>query len=621
MTEPGPLSPERIAAITDPEVLLIEAWALEPWMRFADRSALLDRLEDLLGSGVAQPPPGRDWRLELLAERAVDAGRERRHDEAQAMTELVLSQAGPDQHIARGRAQLAAGQSLAWTTTDAAATRSDRAFAEATEHFSAIGNREWQGSALLRRGYSLWFQGVGYFPRAAELLREALDTWDPSSKRLTSAYVCYAEVLIDLGQLDAAEQALDEAGRLAERDGVDKALGEITATRALVAAGRGDARATERLLREALREAARHEWFDTHIGTSYFLYAAEVLDRLGLANQALEYFDQARARAGDDDAEVRQTRASMLARGGDPLEALDALQELVRQDWLEKRLVWRHLVLTAWATFRAGREGAAELAARALEQAVASGGVRIAQVGEPELTPALAALAEQAGSAVALDMLLDGRRLLVRLFGTPTVRRPDGTTIALPPGKPAELVRMLALDEIGLPVEVVLHQFFPDVPVNSGRARLRQILNRLRTAAGEIVVRDGDHLRLVPSWVDVREYISATDRIRSSSGSLAVQRAYAALALRSGPLLPTDRYAAWADEARSRIDYRHLELLDLVAADAKRRGSHQEALTALDAALAEEPDQTDRYLAVAEHLIALGRDRTAAYLAARIRTG
>jgi DNA-binding SARP family transcriptional activator len=261
------------------------------------------------------------------------------------------------------------------------------------------------------------------------------------------------------------------------------------------------------------------------------------------------------------------------------------------------------------------------LAARALEQAVASGGVRIAQVGEPELTPALAALAEQAGSAVALDMLLDGRRLLVRLFGTPTVRRPDGTTIALPPGKPAELVRMLALDEIGLPVEVVLHQFFPDVPVNSGRARLRQILNRLRTAAGEIVVRDGDHLRLVPSWVDVREYISATDRIRSSSGSLAVQRAYAALALRSGPLLPTDRYAAWADEARSRIDYRHLELLDLVAADAKRRGSHQEALTALDAALAEEPDQTDRYLAVAEHLIALGRDRTAAYLAARIRTG
>jgi DNA-binding SARP family transcriptional activator len=96
-----------------------------------------------------------------------------------------------------------------------------------------------------------------------------------------------------------------------------------------------------------------------------------------------------------------------------------------------------------------------------------------------------------------------------------------------------------------------------------------------------------------------------------------VQLAYAALALHAGPLLPADRYAAWAEEARDQAEYRHLELLDLVAADASARGAHQEALTALDAAVAEDPHDTERYSAIAEQLLALGRHATAQYLAQR----
>jgi hypothetical protein len=372
-----------------------------------------------------------------------------------------------------------------------------------------------------------------------------------------------------------------------------------------------------RLLREAEREATDSEWFETHIGNSLLLDAAELLDRVGLSEQAREYFERGRERAADSNEEVMQTRATLLARSGEPLEALDALQELARGDWLEKRRVWRHRLLTAWATFRAGRGGAGALTAGAFEEAIACGGLQIALAGESDLTAALAPLAERAGSAAARELLLDGRTLIVRLFGTPAIVRPDGTTVHLPPGMPGELVRMLAIHEHGLPAEVVLETFFPDVRPAAGRQRLRQVLTRLRAGAGEVVVRDGDHLRLIPAWVDVREFLATTDRVRSAPGARAVQLAYAALALHDGPLLPTDRYAAWAEETRHLVQYRHLVLLDLIAADALARGARQEALAALETAARHEPGNRDREVMIAEQLRELGHTRAAEYLAAR----
>src|SRR5579862_2209621 len=611
-------SEPQVPAGAGPDELLERAWVLEPLAAWAERSAVLDRLAELLERGAApKPPTGRDWSLELLAERAIDAGRMLRLDEALTLVGEVMQSADDSHHIAVGRAQLAAGQALAWTGTEAAAQEADRAFTAAAERFAAIGNREWHGSALLRRGYSVWFQSIGNLPRAESLIREALDTYEPGSRRIPAALSYYADVLTDLGKFDEADKALEEARLLAERDGVRKALGELAWSKASVAAGRGDARATERLLREAERETSDSEWSHGHLGNSLLLDAAELLDRVGLTEQAWEYFERGRERAGEANEEVRQARATLLARSGDPLEALDALQELVRGNWLEKRRVWRHLLLTAWATFRAGRGGAGELAARAFEQAIASGGMRIAEAGEAQLTAALAPLAERSGSAPARDLLLAGRELVVRLFGTPSVVGADGVAIELPAGMPGELVRMLALDEQGRPLEVVLEAFFPDAPPAAGRQRLRQVLTRLRAAAGPVVVRDGDQLRLVSAWVDVREFLAATDRVRSARGPRAVQLAYAALALHDGPLLPTDPYAGWAEEIREQVEYRQLATLDLIAADAIARGSHREALTALENAEQHGPGNSDREARIAQELQELGHARAAEFLARR----
>lgn len=122
---------------------------------------------------------------------------------------------------------------------------------------------------------------------------------------------------------------------------------------------------------------------------------------------------------------------------------------------------------------------------------VACGGVRVAVAGEGELVTALAPLAEQLA-------MLD----LIAAAAAERGSHQEAITAL----DAAELVRMLAIHDHGLAVDVVLETFFPDAPASSARHRLRQILTRLRSAAGEIVVRDEDHLRLIPAWVDLREF-------------------------------------------------------------------------------------------------------------------
>ena len=77
---------------------------------------------------------------------------------------------------------------------------------------------------------------------------------------------------------------------------------------------------------------------------------------------------------------------------------------------IEKRLVWRYLLLAGWATFRAGRNGAGELVARALTEALSCGSVEIARSGEPVLVSALAPLGERA-QTVSEHLCHDGALL------------------------------------------------------------------------------------------------------------------------------------------------------------------------------------------------------------------
>jgi DNA-binding SARP family transcriptional activator/tetratricopeptide (TPR) repeat protein len=611
MHVPPTLSAPDLAALTDPEALLEHARALEPALRLSERAATLDRLEQVLADGqTSAPPPGRNWRLETVAERAIDASSLVQLDVAAKLADEVLSEADPSFEIAILRALTARARLLAWTGTEEATRQADALFLKAIERCRGLGRNDWLGHLMFWRAQTVFFQN-GELERAAVLMREALIVLGQGSPRRSTVLTFYADALIALGEWDAVIEVLDEAQAVASRDQDIKSRAYVAWSRAHLASLSGDALTTERQLREVERDAG--DWFEMDIGVTFLADAAEMLDRVGLAEQAERYLARATAREPDNEF-VRQARATLLARSGNPWEGIESLQALARGDWLEKRLLWRHMLLSAWAEFRAGRADAGLLAARALELAGSSGGLRVAEAGEPEIVRALAPLAARVGSAPARELLLGDRAFEVRLFGTPTVTRADGSNVDLPRGKPGELVRMLALYEHGLQVEVVLEHFFPEVSLSTSRHRLRQVLLRLRVVADDLVTREGDHLKLAPAWVDVREFLAAADRMRAAPGPRAIQLAYAALAIRSGPLLPTDEYANWAHVTREHVEYRHLTILDRIASDAASRGSHQEALTALDALLKEGYAESEHYATVRKHLLALGRVGTVSYL-------
>jgi DNA-binding SARP family transcriptional activator/predicted Zn-dependent protease len=591
--------------------LLADARRYEPGMRLKERTAALDELADLLSRD--SEPADSQWQLELDAERAIDLARLVELKPAEQLARAVL--AVSDTGVAAARATEALGRALAWTGTEGATRVAERVLLDAAQRYAELGEPEWQGFVLFWLGNSIHLQH-GALDQADRYMREALAVLPNDSPRRANVLTFLADVRISLGDWAGTESALAEAAVLAAANDDAMARAYTAWSRARMSSARGDALATERYLREAEHDAA--DWFDTHTGATFLADAAEMLDRVGEQPAADRYLARALERDPDDEF-VRQARATLLARRGDPNEALVALQELTRGVWLEKRLLWRHTLFAAYATLRAGRSGAGELAARAFEQAATVGGVHVATSGEADLTAALLPLAEAAGSVPARRLLAGDDGMVVRLFGGTRVSR-GATEVRLPPGQAAELCRMLAVAPYGRSVDEVLELFFPDIDPSTARHRLRQLLTRLRSTGSEIVIREGDLLRLAPAWVDLQAFRTASDRALSAPGGLGAELAYAALALWTGPPLPTDPYAGWATSTREQIRRRYLALLDLVATHARARGSVDEALRALALATEEDPYDESRYVLAAQLLLDSGRRGTAVRLAREAET-
>lgn len=583
--------------------LLRRAFEDEPRLSITRRAAALDEADALLAAGRGIPSEqGRVWRLEVMAERAIDEARANRLESALALADQVLST--PDVDLAApaaaARALEARARAWAWSGTDRSAARADRLFAEVADRYAALGATEWQGFVTFWRGFCL-HQNHGDWPRATGLMREALAILAGRSPRRATVLSFFADLLIIGGRFDEAEQAIDEGIGLADEDDDAKTRDYLQWTAAKLSSARGDRLSTERHVREVEREGG--EWLSHHGGVSFFADAAELLDRVGLDRQSRACLDRA-VRANPDDDSCRQAVATIEARSGDPVDGLEALQDLMAGEWLDKSLMWRHVALQAWCLLRIGDDGAATTARHAFELAAASCGVQAAMLNEPELMTALAPPAAAAGSLPAHEVLCADRAITVRLLGTTQLRRADGAPVDLPPGRPAELVRLLAIHRRGVAVEEVVDALFGDVSLEAGRNRLRQVLHRLRSTADGIVIREGDRVRLVPAWVDVTEFVAAADRALASSGVLALRRAHAALALwcADAPQVDLDPYVPWAQDILAIVEQRRLALLDLVARDARRRGSDRELIAALRAATDQEPDSPERRAELAREL-------------------
>lgn len=181
--------------------------------------------------------------------------------------------------------------------------------------------------------------------------------------------------------------------------------------------------------------------------------------------------------------------------------------------------------------------------------------------GPPSLT---------AGQTAEVEVsLLDGFALRHR--GTPVPLR----------GVPATLVKILAVTRRPIHVEQVADLLWADGHPAS-RTRLRNVLTRVRRAVGELVVREGEALRLsrgarVDAWGFADAATAVLLRPGPSRDDDWIEAARQAAGLYTGDLLPEDPYAEWAAVPRSTLARLHLDLLDAMVVTLDRLGRTDEA--------------------------------------------
>jgi DNA-binding SARP family transcriptional activator len=155
----------------------------------------------------------------------------------------------------------------------------------------------------------------------------------------------------------------------------------------------------------------------------------------------------------------------------------------------------------------------------------------------------------------------------------------------------------------------------------TGRARLRNVLSRVRSAAGEVLVREAETVALSPAVsVDAAAFEAEARQalaLMRADRRQAVTAARAALARYRGPLAADDPYEDWAAAPRERLAALHLDLLDLLAAEAEREEQPDEAVRLLMAAIDTQPYDEDRYRWVARLLLSQGRVGSARAVLAR----
>jgi predicted ATPase/DNA-binding SARP family transcriptional activator len=175
--------------------------------------------------------------------------------------------------------------------------------------------------------------------------------------------------------------------------------------------------------------------------------------------------------------------------------------------------------------------------------------------------------------------------------------------------KAKTLVKLLALAPgHWLHRDVIVDMLWPEAEPQAASNNLHQLLHYIRRMMGpDSVALSDEVIRLCPAGkltVDVDAFEEAAGRARTSNEVAALQEA---LALWTGPLLPEDQYADWAEEHRDRLDETHAAVMTLLGSMLSEQGEHQAALALLEPLAPARPHDEYLHRATIEALAGLGR--------------
>ena len=547
----------------------------------------------------------------VRAELARDHLRAADVDGGAAEAEDVLRDATDDERVTRGRALVTVGMKAAFDCTAESLARAARTFTEAAAEYRLAGETRWQAETLARLGYTALYM-AGHPTEGQAAMAEALALL-PVGDRVRAFWLTnYADVLDFLGRDVEADAAVREALDIGVRRHDDTTVGMAWWTRSWLAAHRGDVAG----LRVALAEVERHRgaWLQDGQDVEYLGSSAEHLALVGDLVGYHDYIGRAEevaARIGFPEP-VETARAWYESLHGDPQRGLEIIATLEVSRSVVPSGRARRLLFLAVAHLRLGN--LTEAAAKASEAFAAAEAMGVPDLHHRMHRALLDQLAPVLTDDVATAAELPATNLQLLGGFSLTIGGIDRTP---QPGHPATLVKLLALRST-MTVESAIDELWPEADVTTGRARLRNLLNRLKDRAGPIAIRDGETLRLdETATVDATAFDGAAAIALSAPPDERVGRARHALALYTGELLPGDLYEDWATLARARLQRRFVSLADLVAADSIDRGDLDEAARLLDLGIAAEPLDESRALQLCELLTEQGRLSMARVVARR----
>ncbi|HTV10824.1 MAG TPA: BTAD domain-containing putative transcriptional regulator [Acidimicrobiales bacterium] len=603
----------------NPRLLMVVARGHGREFQYARRAELLeraDRLANRTGDAVLAR-----W---VTCERLNDLSRQLAYEECITSARHLLETAGPEESYTRARAYQFLGIALTARRGDghlyeAALAEAEDCFARAYDLYRSAGMRS--ALAVVVPYWAMLVEFArGQAAQAMARIEEAMSQVADRPRRWAYLMVWRAWLAAELGLDDLCQASAAEVFRVAEELDSDTLWSQGHWKLAILVSYRGDAATTLHHLRQA--EARKGSWWGPGSG-DFLAQAADLLDRVGHVPLAREYLGRVKAEPKDAGHLVKLAEAALEARHGDPLSA-EALLTGLAEAPIDPCEYWRVTLLRAYAAFRRGEDTkAGTLAAQSFEQAARLGQHELPLIRERALTEQLIGLAIATGQPAALALKATSLPVALAVLGRFELTV-AGRPLALGFGQEARLLKLVATSGGQLHSEQAIETLWPEVGRAAGRHRLRTVLNRLRRLAGDVVLRQGEMLAVNEAVrVDLDDFLEEAARARAlaSSGSeMAAAIAKGAMAIYRGEVLPEDRYEDWAEKARQKARVAMLELLDLCAGDAAKRGDLDELRRTVERTIELAPYDDVRYLRAAGALLQQGRRGEALSVVDRARS-
>ncbi|MET0580172.1 MAG: bacterial transcriptional activator domain-containing protein [Ilumatobacteraceae bacterium] len=587
----------------EPLLLLLRASAVEALGRVDEAGADIERAMAM----AVDAAPSLRHRIAIESARA-DLSHGRR-EEAMRIAQGTLSELGDGETRTYARAHELLAQCASTFDAREDLQNGAESYRVAATAWESCG--EFARARACRRDLALGVLApLGRFDEGLAQLSQLLSTPDLSDAERSWTVLVEGFVLFNANRLDSADARFARVTDLGYILDNPRLIAAAAWGRALTACRRGDRAATLRWIATAENTALGET--DDVLGVPFLCDTVMMLGMLGELDLATAYLGRAAARNAVFPGQIRSTAFVLDARKGVLGDIDQCLAQTVPLGWWQVKLV---------AALAAAHNGDVEQARMLLHDAthelVTLGFSDFAALGEGrtygELQAALQRVAKPASAAAPAPTSAAAsptsptsteRRLIV--MGTAISISTGAELTVVPPGNPQRLVGVIVANGGSVSIDQLSEALWPKEELEISRSRLRNVLLRLRRAVGDVVVRSGAGLRLVPGLAcDFHDFqrlaVDALAAVRADP-DLAGRLAVDAVAIGDASLFVDFEYDEWAVSARRSAEQQLISLLDLLSVQAEDIGDFPAAQAFAERALRFDRYADSRYVRLAELL-------------------